>query len=118
MIAPKFMRTAALPQFHGRRTILRPVTADKLIPQTVKPVRFRSGSKILAAELLIKQIILDHPVLIRRTGTIKAHLKILVIDGNMVKGKFTISKQAQIPGLRILIFHHYIPKFRLIAQWH
>ena len=118
MIVSQLIRAAALSLLHGHRIVLRPVAADKPVPQTVKSIRLLIHGKILKTEFLVKQITFNHSVLIRGAGAVQTHLEILVVNGNMMEREFTITEQTQIPGPGILILHHHIPQFQLVPQWH
>ena len=94
MVVAKLKGTAALALFHGQRIILCAVRPYEFIPQAVKSVRLEVAGKILETKLFVKKIMLNDTVLIGRTGTIHAHLEILVVCHDMVEGKFTIGKDA------------------------
>ena len=78
--------------------VLRAVTANKFISQTVVAVRCKIRCEKLISELLLEHVALNDSVLIRRTGRIHTHLEILVIHGNLMEGKFQIGKNAELTG--------------------
>ena len=86
--------------------MIRPYEA---VAHTVKTVRFKISRKILISFFFIKQIFFYDAILIRCPGTIKTHLVILVVNHNMMKGKFQIGKYTQISYGFSCIAKLYIP---------
>ena len=66
------------------------VIPQKTIPNTVETIGRKAGSHVVERPRLIKEIILDNAVLIIRPAGVQAHLQILIIDLNVVKGELNI----------------------------
>ena len=96
--------------------VLRAVTANKFISQTVVAVRCKIRCEKLISELLVEQVALNDSVLIRRTGRIHTHLEILVIHGNLMEGKFQIGKNAELTGAVAVFFDPHIPDFHRVVH--
>ena len=61
---------------------------------------------------------LDNPVLIAAARTIQTHLKVLVIDHDMMERKLTVGKDLELPARCPLIFDLNIPQFQRIPNRH
>ena len=61
---------------------------------------------------------LNNSILIRRTGTVKAHLEILVINHHMVKGKFQIGEHRELPLSVRGVFQLHVPQLHRIVHGH
>ena len=90
--------------------------SKKRIPQTVVSIGLKTGSKELVPELFIEQVVQDHPVFIRRTGTVQTHLKVLVIDLDLMEREFKIGKQSEIPAPVGRVFDRHVPEQYIIPH--
>ena len=94
MIVSKLFWTRAGSPLHRLRVVFCAVTADKLVSQAVIAVRLEAWRKILEPKLLIKQVLLNNSILIGGACTVHAHLKILVVDHNVMEWKLCIAEDA------------------------
>ncbi len=95
VIAPLFKTPAAYAALDRQRVALRAVRAEKAVTQAVKTVRHERGGEELPAVFFIVEIIFDDAVLIAAAGGIQAHLKVLVIHGDLMKAEFQIGKDGE-----------------------
>src|SRR5690554_3091453 len=92
VIPPQFHTVMTLPPLHCPGIAFCPVIPQELLPNGVITVRSKTGGKIVVFFWLIIEVIFYYSLLIISPGGIEAHLEVLIIHLNMVKGKFQIGK--------------------------
>ena len=96
------------PPLHRQRVGLGAVGAQKTVPQAVEAVRDKGGGHELVG-VLIKQLIVDDSVLTAAPGAVEGHLEILVVNGNLMVGKFGVGVYAQGAGAVRSVFQSQVP---------
>ena len=116
VISSFFKRPGAISMDHSHRITFGMIKSQKRIAQAVKPVGFKGSGKKLISELFIKKIVLNDPVFVVRSRAVQTHLKILIVDHDVMKREFQIRKYAQIPDMVRTVFNGDIPELHVFAQ--
>ena len=116
VIAALFKRASAFSPLHRLRVGLAAISSEKSIPEAVESVRFKIGCKKLITKFLIEQIMFYDPILAGGSGAVEAHLEILIIDHDMVPGKFQVGKKAQAARTVTVIPDGHVPEKSVVIQ--
>ena len=109
MIAALFKGAAAHTGLHRQRIAFGAVAADKAVPQAVKAVRGKIGSKELIAALFVVEVVLDNAVLIPAAGGVQAHLEILVVHVHLMEAEFQIGEYGKMAHPARIVAQLHIP---------
>lgn len=86
------------------------VGPGKAVPQAVKAVRPEGRCHKLAG-MFMEQLVVNDAVRIAVPGTVNGHLEILVVNGDLVIGKFGIGPDAEEMGPARGVFRFQAPQF-------
>ena len=86
------------------------VGPGKAVPQAVKAVRPEGRCHKLAG-MFMEQLVVNDAVRIAVPGTVKGHLEILVVNGDLVIGKFGIGPDTEEMGPARGVFRLQAPQF-------
>ena len=113
VVAPLLAGGEALSPLHRQGIGLCAVRAQEAVPEAVKAVRLKGGGHKLVGAL-VKQLVVNDAVLVPAPGAVQGHLEVLVVDGDLVIGKFGIGIDAQPPLPARGIAQRQIPQLHVL----
>src|SRR5437870_2965430 len=98
MVPSQLTAVTADTSFHSDGVGFASVMAEKSVAHAVVRIRNEVRCEIVIRPGFIKEIIFNDAITIARTTCVEGHLKVLIVDLNVMVGELTVGKDAQLPG--------------------
>src|SRR5690606_36319548 len=116
MVPPQLAGVGTLAAFNGDGVGFRPVSTEEAVTDTIIAIRRETGGEIVKGPRFIEEIIFDHTIFVAGTTGVEAHLEVLIVNVNMVKGEFNIGEDTE-PALPAgSVFNSHIPELHIVID--
>lgn len=117
MVAAQLCAAEALAAIDGQRVRLRPIGADVGVAHAVKAVRLEAGGEEVVGPGRVEEVEFDDAVGIARAAGVQAHLEVLVVDLDVLKGELEVVEDTDAPLCGPCILDDDIPELDVVVHW-